>query len=399
MALTSPEKVNMSNAVWVILAGLMAFTSLSTDIYLPAMPQMQKDLQGDVELTITGFLIGFSIAQIIWGPISDRYGRKVPLAIGLIIFVIGSIGCALSQTIEQIVLSRVLQAFGACVGPMLSRAMVRDTLERTKAAEMLSTLTIIMALAPIVGPLLGGQIIKYSTWHSVFWLLTGIGVVMLILLTKVPETVPSSSRSNTSLWEAFKKYKLLLLNGKFMAYTLCVTFYYVAAYAFITGSPLVYISHFGIAPENFGWLFALNIVGVMLLSFVNRFLVRKYSLDLLLKISTSIAVLAALTLAICVKLGIGGIYGIVIPVFVFFSMNGIVAACCTAAALDKVPEMAGAAAALLGSLQYGSGIVSTLLLTIFSDGKGNPWTMTWIMAVFAVASAVVLLVPYRSEKH
>jgi len=141
----------------------MAFTSLSTDIYLPAMPTIAEELQGNAELTITGFLIGFAIAQLIWGPISDNIGRRIPLFIGMVVFAVGSAGCALSESIGQIVFWRVFQAFGACTGPMLARAMVRDLFSRTQSAQALSTLTIIMAIAPIIGPLLGGQIIRFST--------------------------------------------------------------------------------------------------------------------------------------------------------------------------------------------------------------------------------------------
>ena len=147
----------------IILGSLMAITSLSTDIYLPAMPVMTADLKGDIELTITGFLVGFSIAQLVWGPISDRIGRRIPLFIGMVLFVIGSVGCAMSSTITQIVFWRVFQAMGACTGPMLARVMIRDRFARTRAAQMLSTLMLVMAIAPIVGPLLGGQIIKMSS--------------------------------------------------------------------------------------------------------------------------------------------------------------------------------------------------------------------------------------------
>ena len=132
-----------------ILSALMAFTSLSTDIYLPAMPQMGRDLHGDAELTLTGFLIGFSFAQLFWGAISDKIGRKIPLIIGMILFVIGSIGCAISTSMYELLAWRVFQAFGACVGPMLSRAMIRDLYSRTEAGKMLSTLAIVMAIAPI----------------------------------------------------------------------------------------------------------------------------------------------------------------------------------------------------------------------------------------------------------
>lgn len=373
-----------------VLGALMAFTSLSTDIYLPAMPQMHKDLQGDVELTISGFLIGFALAQIIWGPISDRIGRKKPLRIGLILFIIGSIGCAFSETIFQIVTARVVQAFGACVGPMLSRAMIRDLYDRTQAAEMLSTLMVVMAIAPIAGPLLGGQIIKFSTWPVVFWVLAAFGAAMFIAIQRLPETLPPEKQAKTSLLETFKKYGRLFKNSDFMVYTLCVTFFYMGVYAFVTGSPAVYITYFDVEPEYYGWLFAINILGLMGFSIANRIWVRKYSLDYLLKIATSVAMLAGIALALLVKFEIGGIYAVIGTVFFFFSMNGIIAACTNAAALDKAPEMLGAAAALLGAFQYGSGVLSSVLLALFGEDNGSPVTMAYIMAFFATASAAVI---------
>ncbi len=391
------SKINQnSKLLLAILGALMAFTSLSTDIYLPAMPQMQIDLKGNVELTVTGFLLGFSIAQLIWGPISDQLGRLRPLTIGIVLFMIGSIGCALSQSITQILVCRVIQAFGACTGPMLSRAMVRDMHSRTKAAEMLSTLMVIMALAPIIGPLLGGQLLKLSSWHSIFWLLSIIGLIMLVTIIWLPETLPVERRPNTSIAKAFANYKILLFHRKFMTYTLCVTFYYVGVYAFITGSPFVYIEYFGISAQHYGWLFALNIVGVMTLSIINRKLVNRYNLHSLLLVSTRVAMAAGILLAVFTKLNIGGIFGIVVPIFFFFSMNGIISATSTAAALDDVPEMAGAASALLGSLQYGSGILSSILLAVFSDG--TPWAMSIIITLSSVMSAMVLVLKPRKVR-
>jgi len=372
-----------------ILSALMAFTSLSTDIYLPAMPLMAKELQGDIELTITGFLVGFALAQLVWGPISDAIGRRIPLFIGMLLFIIGSAGCALSTEIHQMVFWRVFQAFGACTGPMLARAMIRDLFARTRAAQMLSTLTIIMAIAPIVGPLAGGQIIQITSWHAIFWLLAGIGALMFLSLYFLPETLPTEKRTKASLPGAFRNYFALLRNRAFMRYTLCVTFFYVSAYAFITGSPFVYIRYYGIDPQYYGWLFAINIVGLMGVSFLNRRLVQRHPLDKLLKIAVTIAALAMVTLALAVKLQFGDIAAVIIPVFLFFSMNGIIAATSTAAALDAVPAIAGSASALIGSLQYGSGIISSLLLTWFRDG--TPWTMAWIMALFTLASAVMAL--------
>ena len=368
----------------LILSGLMAFTSLSTDIYLPAMPTMAGDLNGNVELTVTGFLVGFAIAQLIWGPISDHLGRRTPLFIGMVLFIIGSAGCALSTDITQIVFWRVFQALGACTGPMLARAMIRDLFARTRAAQMLSTLVLVMAIAPIAGPLIGGQIIRLSTWHSIFWLLVAIGVLMFISLLWLPETLPEERRVKASLAGAFRHYRALLTNGRFMRYTLSLTFYYVGAYAFITGSPFVYIRYYHVDPQHYGWLFALNIVGVMAMSAVNRRLVQRHALEQLLKYATMLAALAAVALALLVKLEIGGFIAIIITVFLLFSMNGIIAATSTAAALDAAPNIAGSASALIGSLQYGSGIISSLLLARLSDG--TPWTI----ALFTLMSAALV---------
>ena len=372
----------------LILSALMAFTSLSTDIYLPAMPTMERQLNGDAELTITGFLIGFSIAQLIWGPISDRIGRKLPLFIGIVLFVIGSVGCALSESMSAVVFWRVFQAIGACVGPMLSRAMIRDRFAQSQAAQMLSTLTIIMAIAPIAGPFIGGGLLKVATWHWIFWLLAVIGVLMFITIFKLPETLPIEKRASGSLWNAFKNYRTLFANATFMRYTLSVTFFYVAAYAFITGSPFVYIDYFGVAAQNYGFLFGLNIIGIMSLSFLNRKLVSRFALSKLLVVSSLVAFVASAVFFVLAWANIGGIWSVIVPMFVMFSMNGIIAACANAAALAAVPnQVAGSAAALLGSLQYGSGIISSLLLAVFSSG--TPFTMAWIIVLFVGLSAMM----------
>ncbi|MGE4422980.1 MAG: multidrug effflux MFS transporter [Pseudodesulfovibrio sp.] len=387
--LDNDAKVVTGALFMTILGALMAFTSLSTDIYLPAMPAMAGELHGDAELTITGFLVGFTLAQLLWGPISDGIGRKLPLFIGMLIFVIGAAGCALSQSITQIVFWRVVQAVGACTGPMLARAMIRDLFSRTRAAQMLSTLMIIMAIAPIIGPLLGGQIIRVSSWHSIFWLLTGIGTLMFVSLFWLPETLPAEKRTPASLKSAFINYGSLLRHKVFMRFTLCVTFYYVAAYAFIAGSPRVYITYFGVDPQHYGWLFAVNIVGVMVISFFNRYLVLRFSLRRLLQIATTVSLLAVVLMTVFVKMDLYGLFGLVGMIFVFFSMNGIVAATATAAALDEVPHIAGSASALIGALQYGSGIISSLLLAVFS--KGTPWIMTLIMLIFTAAAFLAVV--------
>lgn len=386
--ISSIETIRTGKIFMPVLAGLMAFTSLSTDIYLPAMPTMEADLRGSIELTITGFLIGFAAAQIIWGPISDKYGRKLPLILGIVLFIIGSIGCALSNSMIAIVTWRVIQAFGACTGPMIARAMVRDVYEKTEAARKLSGLMILMAVAPIVGPLLGGQILKFTSWHYIFWLLAIIGFIMLIFVCFLPETIHQQHRSERSIIQAFANYKILFSNKKFMQYTLCITFFYITVYAFVAGSPAVYIKYFKVPEEFYGWLFAFNVIGLVGFSLLNRRFVKIFTLDHILRTASIVAMLSGIILMIMVWLGYGGLPAVVLGVFFFFSMNGFIAACTTAAALDSVPQMAGSASALLGSMQYGSGVISTLLLTLF--GNGTPWTMSWIIALFATLAALMM---------
>lgn len=371
-----------------ILALLMATTSFSTDIYLPAMPAMSKELQGNAELTITGFLIGFSLAQLVWGPISDKIGRKIPLYIGILLFVIGSIGCAFAASMTELVVWRVFQAFGACVGPMLSRAMVRDLFERTQAASMLSTLAIVMAGAPILGPLVGGHLLVISSWRAIFALLVIIGIIMFLAVMLIPETHVNSKRSEKSILSQYKNYAVLLKNWGFMKYTLCVTFFYIAAYAFIAGSPYVYIDLFGLAPEHYAYFFGLNIIGIALLSALNKRLVNVVPLEKLLRYASTISAASAIITVILMALGFTSLPLIVIGVFFFFSMNGIIASVTNAMALDRAGSMAGSAAALLGALQYGSGIVSTILLAALPSGSA--WPMMGIITVFIVLCAAIV---------
>ena len=370
-----------------ILSALMAFTSLSTDIYLPAMPQMGRDLHGDAELTLTGFLIGFSFAQLFWGAISDKIGRKIPLIIGMILFVIGSIGCAISTSMYELLAWRVFQAFGACVGPMLSRAMIRDLYSRTEAAKMLSTLAIVMAIAPIAGPMLAGHLLLWFSWHSIFWLLVGIGTIMFFFVLVLPETNPLERRSTRSMVATYKNYWILLHNKGFMKYTLCVSCFYIAIYAFLTASPYVYIDVFHVPTEHFGYLFALNIIGVMILSAINRRIVSAIRLDRLLRYASLFSALWVLIVLALMFAGFTSLPLIVIGCFLFFSMNGIIAAVTNALALDRAGKMAGSGAALLGSMQYGSGIVSSLILTFLPNNSAFP--MMIVIGVFVIVCAII----------
>ena len=345
---------------------------------------------------ITSFLLGFALAQLILGPVSDRVGRKIPLAAGMIVFALGSAWCAVADTMPELIATRVLQAVGACTGPMLARAIVRDLYEGTRAAQVLSTLMLIMALAPILGPLMGGFLVVAGGWRWTFWTIAAVALIIFGLILLLPESLPPAKRDSGSIFSAFVNYPVLFKNGPFMRYVLCVYFYYIAIYAFVTNSASSYITHFGVDPRYYGVLFGLNMVGLMSLTAFNKRWVKNYSLRGILKVATLVATVAGVALVATAVTGVGGLWGVVVTVFFVFGMNGVVAACTNAAALNSVePAIAGTAAALLGSFQYGSGIISSLLLAL------SPLNVVESMAIMmfsgAALSALMVWLPSRKR--
>ncbi|MBB6056117.1 MAG: Bcr/CflA family multidrug efflux MFS transporter [Gammaproteobacteria bacterium] len=375
--------------VLVVLSLLMSFSSVSTDLYLPAMPVISQDLQafsGGVELTISAFLIGFSSGQLLWGPLGDRYGRKMPIFAGLILFVLGAAGCAMSETIYQMIGWRIVQALGACAGPVLARAMIRDLYGREKSAQMLSTLVLIMGIAPLIGPLVGGQILAVSSWHAIFWTLVLVGCISIIALFTVPETLTGEKRTQEPLSAAFRDYFIQLRNPVLLGYVASGAFFYVGIYAFVAGSPFAYIDYYHLDAQAYGLLFGANIIGIMGVNLVNSRLVMKLGVDRLFYIGTWFSAVAGVALAVNAWSGWGGVAGLAVPIFVFTSMNGLIVANSVAGALDTAPHKAGTTSSLIGALHYGSGVISAAILGLLTDG--TPWTMGLLVGIAGVGSLV-----------
>lgn len=371
-----------------VLSALMGFASISTDLYLPALPTMATSLGSDtgtMELTVAAYLIGFSLGQLLWGPLGDRHGRRGPVAVGLLLFVIGSAGCALSMTAAQLIGWRIVQAVGACAGVVLARAMVRDLYTGNRAAQMLSTLITVMAIAPLLGPFLGGQLLAYSGWRSIFWFLGVVGLSTLVALATLPETLPVERRNREPLVRAFARYGTLLREPRLLGYAGAGGFFYGGMYAYIAGSPFAYITYHHVPAQMYGLLFGAGIVGIMATNIVNARVVTRLGGDRLLLWGTVGAAISGVALAVTAGTGWGGLLGLVLPLFGFIAATGFIVANSVAGALAGLPRRAGAVSALVGAIHYGSGILSAGLVGAFADG--TPWPMGWVIALGGLGSA------------
>ena len=381
------------------LGMLMAFGPMGVDIYLPALPTIAGAFgigQDSVQWSLSAFFLGFGIGQIVWGALGDWLGRRGPIAAGILLYAAGCIGCSLSGGIVALSLWRFAQAFGACAGPVLARAMLRDIYQRDRAASMLSMMMLVMGIAPMIAPLIGGQILLLAGWRAIFWVQAAFGALALAGLLGLPETLPPERRAKTDLLGMMAGYGRLLVDPRSLGYAFCSAFIYAGLFAYISGTPFVYIELFGVKPQNYGYLFAVNIVAMILVNMINSRLVLRYGTDRMLKIgSLAAAVFGLLLLAIALS-GFAGLAGIVGGLFLFLGTTGMVGANASAGAMSTHPELAGSASALVGMLQFALGGVAGGAVGFLADGTAVPMAAV-IAAVGVIGLAVnLLLVP---EQH
>ena len=377
-----------------VLSLLMGFASLSTDIYLPAMPAMPAMAQmlgtgtGSMEFTVSGYLMGFSLGQIFWGSLGDRLGRRGPIAAGLLLFVVGSAGCALSDTVESLIAFRIVQALGASAGVVLARAMVRDLYSGDRAAQMLSTLITVMGISPLLGPILGGQILRVASWHAIFWALVAVGIVTFIAILSLPETLTAERRNREPIGRIVRRYGMLLSDRRTMGLCGAGAFFYAGMFAYVAASPAVYVGYYGVTAQNYGWLFAAGVIGIMALNLANARLVMRIGTLRMLRYGTLGAILASALLVATTTAGIGGLclWATVAGLIAFASMTGLIVANSIAGAMNLNPDRAGAVSALAGAIQYGSGIFGSGLVGIFSDG--TPVPMALVIFICSIGAAL-----------
>lgn len=388
---SSSHKAARFPAWLLICASLTAIAPLSIDMYLPSFPALSADLHvdiGQVQLTLGTFLVGLALGQAFYGPISDRFGRKPPLYVGLALYALAAAGCAMARSVESLMLWRFLQALGGCAGMVMARAVIRDRLEAHESARAFSSLMLVMGLAPILAPIIGGAILTTLGWRAIFWLLTLAGVLILALVHfRMEESLPRERAAPLHPGTVAASYIELLRDREFLGYSLAAGFGQAGMFAYIAGSPFVLIELHGIDASHYGFVFGANAFGLIAMSQLNARLVQGRTLDQVLGRAVLAPCAAGLMLAAAALAGV-----LVLPVllagfFVFIGSLGCITPNASALALTHQGHRAGTASALMGTLQFSLGTVAGAAVSLWHDGTALPLAV--VMAVCGVGAVAL----------
>jgi DHA1 family bicyclomycin/chloramphenicol resistance-like MFS transporter len=359
-----------------ILGALTAMGPLAIDMYLPAFPTIAREFAAApaaVQVSLAVYFIGIAVGQAFYGPLSDRFGRKPMLYFGLTLFVVSSVACALAPSVTVLIVSRFFQALGGCAPLVIPRAVVRDYFDERGSARMLSVLMLVMGLAPILAPLVGGQLLVNLGWRAVFWVLALYGTVWLVIVVLfLPESLPDARRRRQPLTTVLRMYGGLLRDRTYMGHVLSGGLIFSGLLAYIAGSPFVFIELFEVPPEQYGLFFGINAVGIITASQVNRWLATRIEPQRIVRIVLPCAMTAGLVLMLDAVTGAGGFAGILVPLFCFIACHGFVMPNTTAMAMAPHGSVAGSASALLGTVQFVLGATAGALVGLLANGTAVP---------------------------
>jgi MFS transporter, DHA1 family, multidrug resistance protein len=384
----------------IILGTLAAFGPLSIDMYLPSLPTLAREFRADTaaaQLTLSTFFIGLAFGQALYGPIADRYGRRLPLLAGCALYMVASIACALAPSIESLVALRLAQALGGCAGMVISRSVVRDLFDERESARMYSFLMLVMGIAPITAPLLGGQLLALFGWRAIFWLLGGFGLCCVAMVAfGLPETLPADRRNSAGVAQALGVYARLLADKRFLGYALAGGLVMAGMFAYISGSPFVVIDLYGVSPQQYGWIFGANALGLIVASQLNCWLLARYRGEAILTATLALAAAASVVLALVAATGLGGLAGLLPPLFICIASVGLVGPNTSAAAMAPYGRVAGSASALLGTLQFVVGAAAGLVVGALYNGTALP--MAGTIAACCLAALAIFQILARQPQ-
>jgi len=398
---SSPPPAQTPWGLVILLGSLTALGPLAIDMYLPSLPAIGAALRADpsqTQATVATFLAGMAIGQLLYGPASDRLGRRGPILFGVAVFVLASVGCAMAQTVDQLLIGRFVQALGACAGGVVVRAVVRDQFSHTDTARVLSLMMLIMGLAPILAPMLGGVLLRLGDWSWNFWFMAAAGIAIgVAAVLRLKESRSEATAIQASQENPLQSYLAVLREKRLVGYTLAGALNGATLFTYIATSPDLMMGTYRIPVGVFPFVFSLNAVAVIGSSQLNRLALRTLTTDQVLTRASTVSLVAGLLLVLAAVTGIGGAWTVLPLIFLLLGSYGFMAGNTTAGALSVDPLRSGATSALLGAASFAAGAVASSLAGLFHDGSARPMALVMLACLLgSVASLRLLALPRAS---
>lgn len=393
MLKTTPSQIKRPHIA--ILIFLSALSPVAMNIFIPSMPNLTESLNtqhSTAQLTLTFYLVAFAIAQLIHGPLSDRYGRRPILITGVVIFIIASFACAFAYNVEQLIIGRIFQATGGCAGVVITRAIVRDLYERDKAASLLGYMTMIMALAPLMSPTIGGFIDQYSGWRTSFYVVAIMGIIAYILAFKFLHETNHQLIDSINIAEISSKYLTLLKEKQYIGFVCGMAFSSSVFFSFIAGAPFLVTKILNLEPSVYGFYFVMVSLGYMVGNFMSGKLTTRLGSYKMFMLSNIVLTIGMTILLIASYIGISQPLYIFVPMAFVACANGLAIPSAMASALSIRPEIAGTASGLAGFTQIALGAFATFIVGYFHDGTTTPMIASMVIGgVLSILCFVILV--------
>ena len=389
----------------LILGALSTISPFSIDMYLPGFPAIARELNASmaqVQLSLTAYLIGIAVGQMLYGPLLDRFGRKPPLYAGLLVYVLASIGCTFSSSIESLIAMRFLQALGGCAGMVAAQTLVRDLFPVNQTAQAFSSITLVIAVSPMIAPTVGGYITVGMGWASVFWLLA---IITVLIIGSVYLVLPEGKKADPGLSlrpkAVLKNFYGVTREPQFILYTLAGGIAMSAPFAYIAASADVFINVYGASEREYGWIFAIIASGIIGSAQLNHWLLKRFTNQQLVKYTMLFQTVVGSLLIAGVYFDVFSKWALVAATFAFLAGQGITGPNCTALALAPFTRHTGSAASLLGSFRMAIGGAMSVVVSAWHDGSALPMVTTMVLCVMMgllVLAVKRVTVRYRARK-